>query len=564
MQEEQENKEPKKKKKPNLLRKILRWIGLGLLSLLIIAALFFQAPWKVTTLLIIFLLAHTALSKSYRKWFWATVGVIIIALIAWVFLPDKNEGWKPYKFDKDIAALQAKYAVPDKENAALVYETLFVEPLFDGNKPDFFIHATPSAKSDFWHSKDHPEMAEWLGQNQNAIEMLMQACQKDKCLFPIAYDPVSLGDTMEYLAPMRRLAYLLISAANNDMGEGRIDAGLEKCLCVVQMGKHLCQQPALVDKLVGFAIEALALRQFNRFVITGDASEKHLVVIEDALADIKYNWSSDLTGFIECDKLMQKGLLSMFYEISPGGKTRLTRDPYAQIRPFFKEQLEKGEIPEDEIENASRRILQQPYWQKKLIKTSIIFGWFFLPSTPQKGGEIIDASYERYYAMAKPDYDQQKEPRQFFVDSLFAFKPNFQKMIENMAGTMEGVYYNIHEMYLKFTAKKRGCQILIELARYKNKHTNWPRSLDDLKNHAPAEIFVDPLNNSNFIYRLTDDGFTLYSKGKNNIDENGEYNATHGIDLHDVRRFSKDIEEDDILIWPPKSRKTEVQDPNDK
>jgi hypothetical protein len=90
-------------------------------------------------------------------------------------------------------------------------------------------------------------------------------------------------------------------------------------------------------------------------------------------------------------------------------------------------------------------------------------------------------------------------------------------------------------------ADKRGCQIIIALRRYKNKTGRWPESLDDVKDLASTEIFVDPINNSSFVYKLTDDNFTLYSKGKNNIDENGEYQDGA----------------DDRLIWPPRSRKTQ-------
>ena len=81
---------------------------------------------------------------------------------------------------------------------------------------------------------------------------------------------------------------------------------------------------------------------------------------------------------------------------------------------------------------------------------------------------------------------------------------------------------------------------MIALRRYKNKNGHWPESLDDMKSLAPKEIFVDPINGDSFVYKLTEENFTLYSKGKNNIDENGEYQDGA----------------DDRLIWPRKSRKS--------
>ena len=61
------------------------------------------------------------------------------------------------------------------------------------------------------------------------------------------------------------------------------------------------------------------------------------------------------------------------------------------------------------------------------------------------------------------------------------------------------------------------------------------------------EIFVDPINNSSFVYKLTDDGFKLYSKGKNNIDENGEFKRSGP---------------DDWPIWPPPSKKRMAEGAN--
>ena len=101
--------EKAKKKKPGIYKRILKWIGLVLLVLLLIAALIFQAPWKVIALLVIVLAACTILPKPARKWFWLSIAAIVVVLIIWVFLPEDNEGWRPYTFDEELAALEAKH-----------------------------------------------------------------------------------------------------------------------------------------------------------------------------------------------------------------------------------------------------------------------------------------------------------------------------------------------------------------------------------------------------------------------------------------------------------------------
>ena len=43
-----------------------------------------------------------------------------------------------------------------------------------------------------------------------------------------------------------------------------------------------------------------------------------------------------------------------------------------------------------------------------------------MPSSPQKVSEIVDDAYERFYEMASPDFDWQKEPKKLspFMVSL--------------------------------------------------------------------------------------------------------------------------------------------------
>ena len=562
-------KEEAEKKKSGIVRRIFKWTGLGLLSLLLIAAIIFQAPWKVITLLLIILLACTILPRPARKWFWLSAAAVVIALIIWVFLPDDNEGWRPYTFDEELAALEAARSIPDSENAAIIYNELLLDDKKYQEPPEDEIIAELKEKGEIsvslddvnewlanrsystfypefwneelddltryepWESQEYPQVAVWLKERKYIIEKLLKASKFEKCRFPIAADPWSLSQSTR-LAPMRRWAMLLIRAANNDLGDGRVNQAIEKNLAILQMAKHQYQQPTIIDVLVGIAIEAFATKQFNKFVVTGNAKEEHLSVVEKALAGIKHDWSSDLPKILDIEKLYSKNTFCMLgYQINPKGKIRLSRG----LTGVFKAQFMEAMPP-------------PTYWHRKLTKACTILGWFFVPSTPQKAAKIIDASYEKYYSMADFDFDWKKEPREFPVISLFRFKFNYRFMVELLANMLEETYYKIHDLYLRTMAEQRGSQLIIALRRYKNKNGRWPENLDEVKPLVGAETFVDPFNNGSFVYKLTDNNFKLYSKGKNNIDEKGEYD----YDWHENK-----AEPDDWLIWPPKTRKTKEE-----
>ena len=120
--------------------------------------------------------------------------------------------------------------------------------------------------------------------------------------------------------------------------------------------------------------------------------------------------------------------------------------------------------------------------------------------------------------------------------------------LARIVGMGDPLHEDLHLLYMRVLALKRGTHILIALRRHLNDHGDWPTSLDAMRPDVCPEILIDPFNRGDFVYRLTDDGFTLYSKGKNNFDEDG--------------RCSSDSAKgpDDWPIWPPRGHKTQSQD----
>jgi hypothetical protein len=487
--------ERQKKKKRGIVRRIFKWLGLILLTILFVLSITFQAPWKIITLLAIILSACTILPKRLRKRFWLSVATIVFVLITWVFLSDEDGDWRPYTFDEELTALQAKYAIPDEENAALVYDELFKTMNGDPNEPKFFIKSTPSSRDEPWLSKDHPETADWLKSQQNTIEKLLQAAKKDKCLFPIiATDSVTYSEYMKNLPKMRHCTFLLLSAANNDMAEGRIDAALEKYLCIIQTVDHMYQQPAMMYHLVGFAIEYMALIPLNRFVIEGRPDGDQLELIGNSIKGPENNWGADWRKMLDFEKLYAKNsLCSMFYEINQQGKIRLSGGQLIINRQF------------------PQTMTPRTYSQKKLAKTKRIFGWLYFPSSPKKVSEFIDADFEKYYAMADTNYVWSEQPGL----SQPRHKVNYRYMVELLTTLSGSSYYRIHEIFLRDLAFHRGSRLLVSLKQYQIENGHWPENLDAIKSLAPAEAFIDPVNGKEFRYENHGQRFSLYGEAIN-------------------------------------------------
>jgi len=341
----------KKKNKLQTYGRILKWIGLTVLSVLIILTLVFQAPWKVIFSLLIILAACTVLPKPARKWFWLSIAAVVLALIVWIFLPEDSEGWRPYTFDEEFAALEAKYAIPDPENAAIIYNQL----LQDYNESALYTNLSYGEQfrlrnGEALLSEYKPQVSKWMQQHKTTVEELLKASEIEKCRFPMNPQIVTSTQWTEHLSAMRNWAVLLTTTANIDFREGRLDEALEKLTAVLQMGKHENQQGTIVDILVGIALQSRAISQFKNFIVDGDASEEHLILISKPLTEIKHDWYSDLPRIFECGRLFAKSSLAhMFYQINKKGRIRLSRDPYVEWRADFEKRIKTGRIDKKDV-----------------------------------------------------------------------------------------------------------------------------------------------------------------------------------------------------------------------
>jgi energy-coupling factor transporter transmembrane protein EcfT len=480
-----------KKKKRGLVKRLLKYIGLSILVLLILLALFAEAPKKIVILLLIILATFTALPKPARKWFWLSVSALIFAFVTWTLLPEDDEGWRPFTFDEELSALEAKYSIPDEENAVLIYDEILETLDIDSNQPEFYLKTKPSSKDEPWHSKDHPETAEWLKNHQSTIDNLIQAGKKDRCIFlPIGSDIITFSKLIEKVPKFRQCIFLLLSAANNDVAEGRTDAAIEKYLSILNIANHLYQQPTLVYYQMG-VLERLGLQLLNRHIIESQPTEAQLKLISNSIKNLQDNWGSDLRNILDLENLYAKNMLSgMYYEINPHGKIRFSRGSLA--------------LTNGQIRNGT-------YTRRKCAKLGTILGWLYLPSSPEKIGKYVDAGYEKHYAMTRPDFDWNTQPDQ----QQLKFKLNYGYMVELLTSLTYPVYFPIHEKYQRDLTYRRGSRLLIAIKQYHNENNTWPPDLDSIKSAAPTEAFIDPVTSNPLQYENHGERFSLYGETAN-------------------------------------------------
>ncbi|UCF17459.1 MAG: hypothetical protein JSW59_08345, partial [Phycisphaerales bacterium] len=202
--------------------------------------------------------------------------VVLVGLLAW-----KAGLFDSRSIDEKLAAIDAELAIPEAENAAVFYRRFFTDPnnaaILDGLSV-----FSPSAYVEPWASSEDPELAAELKKHRAFIQTLLDISEMQKACFPVY--PKQGTDWWEMLSYMRRVTFILSSAAANDLAEGRADAAFSKYRCQLRLARQLEQQPVVIYNLVGMAIEAVASGNIRRAVMRQETTPEQLGSLETILA----------------------------------------------------------------------------------------------------------------------------------------------------------------------------------------------------------------------------------------------------------------------------------------
>lgn len=495
----------------------LSWIG-------VVVGVFLTVPGTIGPV------AGLAGRKHLEKllsWIWVgTVISIVVTAVAVLIWPESGGVWRAYRFDDDLAAIEAERAVPDTDNAALRYESALAT-LDINDRPDFVfdrdLFLRKELSKDPWKAEDHPQASEWLDSHAEIVRGLLQVGELEKCRWPVLAD-----DGGPYTVPHRRLlrgVQLLLATANRDLGAGHVAQAIEKYLCLLRQGDHLYQQTDQIDFMYGRHPEGAALHMIRFMLVGGELSREDIERIARGLPTVANTWRRDISNLVEFDKVRFARLMAWAYEINEQGKIRFA----ASFQPLTK----KGQ------ESSSRlRRLWRLYWLMNM------------PLDPH--GVWAMAEQEAAHAARLLDLGPLLPRDTEFMPSFWSYLGFAGRILGSVphfyAHTMcvsKDRYTVFGWNYAEHMTVRRGTWLVLGLRRYRDAHGVWPDALESLSEYVPSEAFLDPMSGSGYVYASDGSSFRLYSKGRNRIDEGGR----HGY----VRTLKK--VEDDIWIWPPPAPK---------
>lgn len=381
---------------------------------------------------------HKAVTRT-GKFLWLVTLISFLVIFATLVYRHLNHR----SINERLAAIEANWAIPDSENAAILYDRILQNPNASINyRSELHDHVFSLTRSQPWTGNDYPEYAEWIKKHQWLINELAKVQQLKKCRFPLNAEPFP-SIQAKRTSTMRKWAFLLSQAANNDVGEGRIDDAISKWQCMIQMGQHIQQQSRIIEYFGGNVIESLGVRRAIDFLAEGNASEHHLRKIESFQLQTQDDWTAAMDRILPVE------------------------------------------------EHSEKKYKRQLSWMDRLK--------YEFKSGPFPGRQ------DTYHRVCE--------------------KYHNRKLIIN-----------------------RGMYIMVALRRYKNENGHWPKTLDRIEPCVTEEILTDPHTKGSFVYKLTNNGFILYSKGKNNLDE--------GLRMKEGA--------DDWPVWPSRRRISQAKHRNPK
>ena len=507
-----------------ILTGYLSWIGLAVgayFAVLIFIWCILSFVWKKQL-------------KRILGWFLGATFILIVLTAGAVLLwPEGNHTWRPYPFDDELASIEAKRAVPDSDNVALLYESVFA--VIDANDwPDSLFRKNHNIRTEFtnypWKATDFPEVSQWLDSHSNTIDKLLLISKMEKCRWPVQID-IHDDFTVTY-EPVRRSGQLITVAGNRDLGEGSFHKAMEKSFCLLRMAQHLYQQTHKLEFYFGFAYEGSALQQLRYIFVQSDVSDEDIEHIASHMPTAANNWDRDTSRLLEFEKFRFAHMMASVYDINKKGKVRFA--------PSFRLLYKGGQ----EQQNSTRKgRLWRLYWLMNM------------PLDPQgvwDMAEVESIKFKRFLESG-PIYGVGEDDIEPFPDYFCRMFSNIARRYAIITCFDKVTYNTFGDRYAKCMTRRRGTWLVLGLRKYRNLHGHWPKTLGLISEYVPPEAFIDPMNNGSFVYKLTEENFTLYSQGKNGIDEGGRWGYVRDLDKH----------HDDIAIWPLTNKETRDLD-NDR
>lgn len=354
-----------------------------------------------------------------------------------------------------------------------------------------------------WTSESAPPLADWVQENQAALDMLVEASTRPRFYAP---SPSLINDVDESIMEMlpsgqqmtRDAMRSLAVRAMWNFGEDRSKEAWQDVLAIYRMSRLVSQGPTINDQLVSLALDLIAKDATLAMLGSGKLAVTQSEQIHSELID--------LTEFSSMVNALDIGERTALEDIAM--RARLGKKGYwLEVLHLDDSLLATTTLPAD-WEIASQRM--EDFYDRVVLSARLSPGPARAQELEYRNREIKRMEEEVKEKLAPMTLFRlsQAERGRLFAALLLALQYPDAKIAlsaQDRANT-----------YLTLT------RLAAALAVYRAEHGSYPYSLDALAPGIIDKLPVDCYHENPFVYKPTQNGYTLYSLGPNGADDDGD------------------------------------------
>ncbi|MBN2271475.1 MAG: hypothetical protein JXN61_12725 [Sedimentisphaerales bacterium] len=411
-------------------------------------------------------------------------------------------------------------AWPDYEKAV----GLFVKPQED----DFYNNAG-SLDHEFaaLDPCEQSRTIQWVEENGSAWRQFAAGSAKPYCYRKYACDPNDeeqwlLGIQLTHLSDLRDIARLGVWRSRIAADRGRLADALDTCIAIARAGSHWQGKGTLIEQLVGISMVRIAQEQILALIDTSDIPAELLEKSQDRLSKIYPDGYPimDVRG----ERLMFMDTVQHIFTGHGLGGGHLIPNRLSMVGDLG--------FDSDSHQNTTARMLELSACAAASMAHAR------REKTVAKANELYD-TFERRATMTPYQKRLAEVPSaDDILNSLSHYRYSFLHM---MCPAID----RIAELGFRARTGHQATLTILAFKRWQAQKGSYPATLNDLVSAGLLqELPSDPYSDKPLVYRLTADGFTLYSLGPDFEDQAG---AT-GKDRDGHPKAW--VDDGDTVFWP--------------
>jgi hypothetical protein len=379
-----------------------------------------------------------------------------------------------------------------------------------------------------YNSTNQALLEKWLISNTLAFEYFKAALNKSYYWMERKAKKDNLvGEiTFPESAPFRELTKALIWNAKLSAVKGKFQLAFENILVCYKAGNHKCNPKLLMmEQHLGLRVKKDAAHGAMVILDRTKVESETLKFFQDALQAELDN--DDYIPDIQVEKYLLYDVLQRIFIDNGKGTGRLAWRAGFYITPCA--ELDKLPI--------------QVKWERLKER---LYCCFVGPTRKEIVGQVEKVLAMSTQIMAKTPWEAKKERYDCFNEIKNIKKSNW--FLEIFGVRHKSIFHSYYETRTQTEA----LNAILAALRYEIDTVQFAETLNELVSSGYLQAVPnDPYSNSSLVYKLTEDGFKLYSVGKD-FSDNGGIVEIEEISLSPLPGEFRTKSSKDIIYWPVK------------